>query len=740
MGGTGMCLYAENLPATMKITMDLCRTRRARTRSFQSRLTPVAISLIAIWAGHARAQTTPTTTAGTDNVLPAVTVKSSADATTEGSGSYQAVDATVAGQVPLPLKETPSSVSVLTRQRMDDQNMTTIQDALLFVTGVEALKYGDGTAYYKARGNNLGVEFDGVSIVSGLQYQIQFDLAMYDRIEVLRGPEGVMTGAGDPTDPGGTVNLVRKRPQDTFHIETETQVGSFGSVRQMVDVTGPLNKDGSLRGRAVIVGSDALQTVDGVRDRKFMLYGALDYDFTPRTTLSLSAAYEVNPLSGFDYGVGGTTSYTRLPSSFSQNFSPSWNYSYTSIQETNLNLTHKFESGWQSQTTVFYRHELSTADYAYSGPGVSPSGYAFYTDQRQRNTYDWFGADTNVSGPLQLFGQNHTLTVGANYSLLSSTAQSGSVALTGPFGGAYNVFDPNSVPNVNVPFTYGSNNRTEQYGVYAQARIHLARPLTLVLGARETFFNEESQSFLPTVSDWTTTARMNHRFIPSAALVYDIVPWLSAYASYSKVFSPQTATTYTGAGLPPAVGEQYETGLKGTFLNNRLGATAALFRINVDNVAITDPDHPSGSIAGGKSRDQGFEFEVTGQPLPDWNLYAGYTFLTESFENQTANLSDGTDPKHLFKLWTTYRLSQGFLNGVTIGGGMLAQSSITRGVEQGGYAIFNAQVGYRFNKHVDASLTLNNMFNREYYVRPPGTFYSQFGDRRNLMLTVRTDF
>jgi outer membrane receptor for ferric coprogen and ferric-rhodotorulic acid len=77
---------------------------------------------------------------------------------------------------------------------------------------------------------------------------------------------------------------------------------------------------------------------------------------------------------------------------------------------------------------------------------------------------------------------------------------------------------------------------------------------------------------------------------------------------------------------------------------------------------------------------------------------------------------------------------------VTVGGGMLAQSQITRGVEQGGYAIFNAQVGYRFNKHVDASLSLNNIFNREYYVRPPGTFFSEFGDRRNLMLTVRTDF
>ncbi|WP_260859007.1 TonB-dependent siderophore receptor [Paraburkholderia sp. BCC1885] len=735
--------------------MDLSHTRRARTRSLHARLTPVAISLLAIWAGHARAQTTPSATppsgtssaasttgsAGGDNVLPAVTVTSQADATTEGSGSYAASSATIAGQTAQPLKEIPNSVSVVTRQRMDDQNMTRIQDALLYVTGVEALNYGDGTAYYKSRGNYLGIEFDGVSVVSGLQYQTQFDLAMYDRVEVFRGPEGVMTGAADPTTPGGTVNLVRKRPLDTFHISTETQVDTFGSVRQMVDVTGPLNQDGSLRGRAVIVGSDGLKSVDGVREKTFMAYGALDYDINPRTTLAFSAAYEVDPVSGFDYGIGGTPEGTRLPSSYSQNFSPSWNYSYTSLAEANLNLTHKFENDWKSQTTVFYRHELQSSDYAYSGPGVSANGLASYGDQAQRNTYDWFGADTNVSGPIHLFGQDHTFTIGANYSLLTQTEESGFVSLNGPFdGGTYNVFDPDSVPQVNVPFTFASNIRTEQYGVYAQGRIHLAKPLTLVLGARETFFNEESQNVLPTVSNWTTDTRMNGRFIPSAALVYDIVPWLSAYASYSKVFSPQTATTFSGGALPPATGEQFETGLKGSFLNGRLGATAALFRINTNNVAIDDPNNPTGSIAGGGARNEGFEVEVTGEPLPNWNLYAGYTYLNQDFENQTANYSDGTDPKHLFKLWTTYRLSQGFLNGVTVGGGMLAQSQITRGVEQGGYAIFNAQVGYRFNKHVDASLSLNNIFNREYYVRPPGTFFSEFGDRRNLMLTVRTDF
>ncbi|WP_322029491.1 TonB-dependent siderophore receptor [Paraburkholderia sp. J76] len=726
----------------MNKTRDLRRrSRRNQTIAGQPGLTPVTLALLAIWASPAFAQQSTGTPA--NSTLPAVEVTAAPDATTEGSGSYAGRTATIAGKTEQSIKEIPGSVSVLTRQRMDDQNLTSIQDALKYVTGVQSVDYGDGTAYYKSRGNYLSIEFDGVPIIGGLQYLQQFDLAMYDRIEVLRGPSGVIDGV---TDPGGTVNLVRKRPQDTFHVSTETQVGSFGSFRQMIDVTGPLNKDGSLRGRAVVVGSDALQSVDATRQKEVMAYGAIDYDFDPRTTLSVSGGYQVNPINALDYGAPGVTDADgnllgRVPSSFTRNFSPSWNYAYTSLYEVNGNLVHKFENGWKSQTTVFYRHELTKADYAYSGPGATADGLSFFGEQKQRSTYDWWGADTNVTGPIRAFGQTHTLTIGANYSLQNSTAQSGFVALNGPFDGeTFSLFDPNAVEKTDVPFTYGANNRVEQYGVYAQARIKLLTPLTLVLGAREAFLQEQSQPIIPTVEDWTTEAQINHRFLPSVGLVYDITPSMTAYASYSRFLTAQTATTYTGALLPPRTGEQYEVGLKNSFFGNRVSTTAALFRINDNNRAITDPNNPTGSIAGGKSTDEGFEFEITGQPLPNWNVYAGYTYLNVNYENDAPNLTDGTDPKHLFKLWTNYLFSQGALRGLSVGGGMLAQTRITRGVDQGAYAIFNAQIGYQFNKHVQASLNLNNIFNRDYYIRPPGTFFSTFGNKRNVMLTVRSDF
>ncbi|SAI41900.1 ferric-siderophore receptor [Bordetella ansorpii] len=677
------------------------------------------------------------------NTLPTVRVQGDAanDATTEGSGSYAATTATV-GKVPVAIKEIPASVSVLTRQQLDDMNVSTIQQGLRYVTGVGSTDYGDGTAYYRARGNQMGVEFDGVSIMNGLQYQQQFDMAMYDRVEVLRGPAGVTDDALG--QPGGTVNLVRKRPMDEFHMSGETQAGTFGSIRQMFDVTGPLNKEGTLRGRTVIAGNNSLQSVDGTRNKNLMIYGALDYDFSPRTTLSLSAGHQVNSQHGVDYGAAGTFNSTltalvgRVPGSYSDNYSPDWNWSNVKTTEANADLTHRFDNGWTWGTTAFYRHGELRSKYAYSGPGATQQGLARFGDQAQYGEFNWLGLDTHASGPIQALGLTHILTVGANYSQVNSTDKRGYQVVAGPYpGGLFSLYSPNDVPNVDVPFTFGSKGRMEQYSVYGQARVKLAEPLTLVLGAREAFLQQRSKTIIPTPQDWETTARVNHRFLPSAGIVWDITSATTAYANFSRFMTAQTSTTYTGAMLPPRTGEQYEVGVKNSFFDDRLNTTLALFRINDENRAVSDPDQPTGSIPGGRARNQGVELEVTGQPTPNWNVTAGYTYLNVKYDNDEPDLTDGTDPKHLFKLWTHYKFTDGALDGFSVGGGMLTQSAITRGISQGGYAIYNAQVGYRFNPNVEVALQLNNIFDRDYYIRPPSRFYSVFGDGRNAMLTLR---
>ncbi|WP_158601992.1 TonB-dependent siderophore receptor [Pararobbsia silviterrae] len=707
----------------------------------------IGMAVAAAWMGSAYAQSVSADGASdsgsaTTTTLPTVTVtsKPDVDATTEGSGSYGAQAATIAGKVPQALNEIPNSVSVITRQRMDDQNMATLEDAMQYATGVESVSYGD-TAYYSARGYQLGIEFDGISVMQGIQYMPQLDLAFYDRIEIFRGPAGVTDGVGNP---GGTVNMVRKRPLDTFHIDTETQVSSFGGVRQVVDVTGPLNQDGTLRGRAVIVGADEHQSIDRYRTKEAGFYGILEYDIDPRTTVSLSAAHQVNPDSGLDFGVGGMKDGLRLPTSYSQNFSPDWNYNRNILDEVNLDLTHRFENGWKSTTTVLYRYYSTDSLYAFPFGATGADPYnQLYLGEAQRDTYSWFGADTNISGPVHVFGRDHTLTFGASYSQLNASEEFGSALL-----GTYDVLNPNDIPRPDIPYSAESYSayRYEQGAVYGQARIKITDPLSVTLGGREVWFQETSESGIG--EPWSVDTRLNGKFIPYAGLVYDILPNLSAYVSYSAVFEPQTGTTVGGQGIQPASGKQYEAGFKGTFLNGRLNATVAAFRIDNDHYEISDPVNLGYYLDAGQVRSQGWEAEVNGEPLPGWNVYAGYTLLNLDYTSGASAEAAGQgagleEPQNQFKLFTTYRFQQGAMRGWSVGGGMYAQSATSRLstiYEQGGYAIFNAQVGYQFNKHVNATLSLNNIFNREYYARTPGTYFGQFGDLRNAMLTVRTDF
>ncbi len=708
-------------------------------------LTPVALALALLGAATVHAQTTPpgaNPAAAPDATasLPVANVTAERDAQTEGSLSY-GTPVTTIGKTSQAIKDIPNSVSVVPRARMDDQAMTSVADALQFTTGVTAVNYGDGTSYFNSRGYNVGVEFDGVSILSGIQYQPQFDLSMYDRVEVLRGPAGLLDGTGEP---GGTVNLVRKRPGDTFAVRSETSVGSWANYRQMIDVTGPLNASGTVRGRAVLTGDMGNKSVTRTDERNVLAYGALEFDLTPRTLLSLSGAYQVNPLHGFDYGQSLLTNRTFLNAPNNSNFSPDWNYAWTSMQEVNAKLAHRLENDIVSTTTVNYRHVLSNSKYAYLGPGIDASTLtARYFAQSQRGENNLLGIDSHLSGPVKAFGRKHEWLFGMSYQLTQQRSLSGGRNL-----GNFSVFSPPS-DEPTIPFTSGNKLQSQQFGLYGQVRVRVLDPLTVVLGGREAWFQQQSQSLLPTEGPWKTTARANQKFIPYGGIVLALTPQINAYFNYSAIFAPQTATTFDAQGLPPREGKQYEVGLKGAFLGGRLNATVAAFRMTDTNRAVADPLHPTGSVAAGAAQSQGWEAEVTGQVSRNWNVYAGYTLLNSRYNSDPSLVGqalDGEEPQHLFKLYTTYRFSDrafdGLLNGLRVGGGVRIQSSTYRtvGAAQGGYAVWDAMLAYRVNRHLEAQLNVNNVFDRDYYARVPSTFYGIYGERRNVMLTLRADY
>ncbi|KAF1061546.1 TonB-dependent receptor [Variovorax sp.] len=665
-----------------------------------------------------------------------VTARGERSALTEGSGSYAARAVTVAGKTPTPWKDVPNSVSVITRQQMDDQNMTTVEDALRQTVGVTAIPYGDGTAYFQSRGYASEVQYDGLPFNNGIQYLRQFDLSMYDRVEVFRGPAGVLQGSGTPA---GTVNLVRKRPLAEPAISGLLSAGSWNQHRGEIDISRPLNEAGTVRGRALLSseGGDTFRTQG--TSRHTLGYAIVEADLGPRSTLSLSGSVQPQHDRGIDYGPGTYTNGSFLNAPRKTFFGTDWSGSSGTAKEVYAEFVHRFDDDWVAKAAYIRRSIDGDSRYGYINGLVRLDNRAAYTLQAQSGETTWQGLDLNLAGSFRLWGRKHDLLIGANHSKRDETSLSGSVGI--PQVDIYNLY----VPDRPIPFRFGSNTRSEQSGLYGQTRLRLADPLTLVLGGRVSHYRSESQTLLPTPGAWKSDAGgVNHKFSPYGGLVYELRPDISLYGSYSDIFIPQTQLAVGNAALLPRVGRQFEIGTKGSFMDGRLNASLAAFRIEDRNRAVTDPDNPGFFVAEGKVRSQGWEAEVSGRLARGWDLYAGYTRLDTRYADDPSNAGkpfSSEEPRHTVKLWTRYEFQQPSVAGLHVGLGVRAVSKTDRGAAvQGGYAVADAQVGYRFNKNLSLTLDVHNLFDRFYYARLPSRFYSVYGDPRNVRLTLRASY
>jgi len=656
-------------------------------------------------------------------------------AATDRSHSYAARAATVAGKTAQPLREIPQSVTVLTRQRLDDQNIVSIEDALRQTTGVTAVPYGDGTAYFQVRGYPAQVEYDGIPANDGIQYLGQYDLAMYDRIEVLRGPSGLLQGSGEPA---GTVNLVRKRPHDEFGWAGSLMGGSWNNFHGDIDVTGPLDSGGSIRGRVVVAGQDRDFFYDKAHEKHVLLYGILEFDLGASTTLTVSGTFEDQKAAPYDYGQSLYANGTFLNAPRSSFFGVPWASGPTHNREAYASLDHDFGNGWAAKASIDYRRQRITGEYGYIDGFVNLDNSADYALQSQYVLNKWIGVDANVSGPLRLFGRTHTLLFGANYAWRDNVSLSG---YTGTF--VDNVYDID-IPKQAIPFDFGSDTRSEQYGAYAQGRFSLADPLTLVLGGRITHYDAKTRTGVENFGAFSGTLHDSGHFTPSAGIVYDVTRQISLYGSYASIFVPQSNLVFEGGTLKPRTGEQFEVGAKGSFLNGALTASAALFSLTDRNRAYDDPAHPNYYIAAGKVRSRGAEAEISGEPLPGWSVFAGYTYLKTKFLDDAANqgaIFDSEEPKNTFKLWSAYRFGPIDQRGFQIGGGVRVLSSTNRGgPDQPTYAVADAQVGYRLNGQWSATLSVNNLFDKTYYARVPSSYFGIYGDPRSFTVALRKGF
>lgn len=562
-----------------------------------------------------------------------VTATSEVSASSEGTGTY-AARATTIGKTVQTLREIPQSVSVITRQRMDDQNMTTLSDVMRQATGVTMNGNGNGASSFYARQNTLEAQYDGVPGFSSLS-QSQFDMALYDRVEILRGPAGLLQGSGNPS---GVVNLVRKRPQVQFEGAGSVSIGSWNQRRVELDAGGPVNEGGSVRLRGVLTGEDRDFFYDHAGRRNWTAYGAAEVDLTPRTTVGISLALQKTtliPFSGLPAYDDG--SFLGLPRS--TNLDAGWSRYARDLQEGVVDFSHRFDDRWTLKASL--RHRRNETDQLWGNPRGTVSratGLGGVEVVNGNYIYENTGADVHLSGSFDAFGRRHEVLVGYSHDAYQSTSAGSYYEATGVDLRDPSIYDMSLLP----PIASTTANKTTQSGLYAMGRLKLADPLTLIVGGRLTDYQNEARNVAPVATAWDGQgrARARNEFTPHLGVVYDVSPTLTAYGSYSDIFIPQTAIDYHGKVLEPRVGWQTEVGLKGEFFDKRLQASMAAFRIRDRNRAMTDPDPthvgpPCGtsatsscSIAAGLVQIQGWEIELIGRVSTKVDIALGYSRVT----------------------------------------------------------------------------------------------------------------
>ncbi len=671
--------------------------------------------------------------------LGAINVVAQATAVTEGSGSYTTGSTNTATGLKLSLRETPQSVTVMTRDRMDDQATNDISTMLAQAVGVNVNATGsigsDSVSFY-ARGFDIkNFQIDGMprpSAIYGFS-ETTTDMAVYDRVEIVRGANGLMSGAGSPS---ASVNLVRKKPTADTQASVSVQLGSFNHNRLEADVGGALTSAGNIRGRMVAVTQNSDSFVDRANVEKEVLYGILEFDLTEKTLLTLGMEYQDFTNNGASRG-GVPLFYTdgsKTHLSRSTNTGAVMNT--LSHQTTRFFATVEqfFDNGW----SVKLEAENSRPDYdeafsylwgsfdASTGAGshVGTARWAGELEQRILNV--------NAAGPFEFLGRQHELILGANYSTAEVNGNDTPGWWTGPaywasLPNAWQFLATGEYPQPSLAFTGDHNGeRVEQTAAYAALRLQASDAVSVILGSRVSSWKDTSWNDYSGSTVETTLTDEKGVITPYAGLIVDLNDQLSAYASYTNIFEAQSAEDVAGNRLDPLTGNNYEIGLKGEFNGGKLNTTVALFRIEQDNFAVAIPGAPlnPNGVAPSTAEDgtvsQGIELEAAGAITEGWQLGGGYAYAKPEDASGTQLLTEV--PRDTFKLFSSYRLP-GDLQALTIGGNLhwqgrsFATGSGPNGEDFVQDALITADVMARYavTKNVTAALNINNLFDKTYY-------------------------
>jgi TonB-dependent siderophore receptor len=650
------------------------------------------------------------------------------------------------------LRETPQAISVVTRESIEERQARDLTSALELTAGLTSGIAADGGPFagrglgggegFLLRGQELDgkrdVRMDGFVVSSNI-----FDLAAFERIEVVKGPSSTLYGQGSL---GGFINMIRKKPQLERIMSVAAQAGSFDTYRGEADITGAFDESGRYIGRLSVAYDDSGSFIDHVDTRTMLAAPSFEMMLDEKTRALVQFLYqhdEYTPSRGIPLRQDGDEA--KIPEVSRHLFAgvPSQEESSATNRLTTLQLDRHLNDDWFTSLHLQKSSQSRERFFdSYSNNGaLDTSGDVYiYSDTSTTDDDNWAG-ELRLDGRVSAFGRDHRVLVGYEQGRRRGDLAFGYTALG--IGNIYtedfreeNVL-PGGARNQNFDFDLSTINRDR--ALYAQSLISVLDRTKLLLGVRydesDIWRQNNNTLQIDTKSDSEITLRLG--------LTHDVSSSLTAYANYAQSFNPTVdARSESGRILDPETGEGYEVGMKGEWFEGLLSATTAVFRQELDNRPITDPNDHHFSINGGLQRTDGIELELSGSPLPGLKLGVAASWLdSEYIDRRDENF--GLAPFGLIRqqatFYTGYVLQQGPLRGFGLGATVVQVGErILSGAEyMPGHERVDLHFSYDAFSAVEVSLQIRNVFDERYIERLRDRWQDNFfGAPRAVLLRV----
>jgi len=664
---------------------------------------------------------------------------------------YKITNAVTATKTDTPIMQTPMSVKVVSRQVMKDQQVITVDQALRNVSGVVSGVGGAGTFFLRGFGN-YNVYRDGYKNQS--QWAHTEDLANVERVEVLKGPGSILYGRSEP---GGLVNFVTKQPLNTPYYSLSQQFGSFDLYRTNVDATGPLtaNKDLSYRFNLGYQTNNTFQEF-GSEERTFVA-PSLRWDISDQTSSTLKVEYSDIK----ENGRGMVPLLGNRPAGIprERNLGDPWNFQEDEYTMVSLNTEHAFNDAWKLRHRFnFTNHALTMSGRlaASGGPGsaVPATGNifrAFFAQNIDGGDYqhNYFNA-LELTGKFKTGFAKHTLLVGGDY--YRSDYRSTSAGFTLATRDTSNLYNPvhQAGPPAILPGTVDTAHFSlPWFGLYAQDQVELPHNVHLLAGLR--YDNAESSGTSVGPSGGPVKDSSYDQVSPRGGLVWQPIPELSLYGSYTENFGAPNNFWANVEPLPPQTGQQWETGIKTELFDGRFSGTISYFDLTKQNLPVQVDPRTVKAIGEAESR--GIELDLTGEILPGWNIIGAYAY-TPFAKTLKDSVGAGTEGKRLHNapvnngsLWTTYEFQQPALHGLKIGAGAQAvgqrEIGYTETAQAPGYVTANLMVSKLWKvgaSRLTTQLNVDNLLDKTYTGSTQTNGLTSYGAPRTFMGSIKIEY